>query len=1066
MAEALRKNLISRLQTSEKSLPRERTPILGRLVPKLNLVHDKSSSTFRKEKLEPLSPFLTKRLESTNDRMPGESAGDSLNAFNNVNGITAQSKSITPLRSKLRLQPLHHHGDTKFWSEDSEDLLSFIKKIKENREFQDDFWYFNKGDHAYDLVLTNFSQKSQNEYCTLSYRGISHFLNGEVQFISLEDWERENFLFKKIQKIKFFSKYRVWKTFAIWMKQRRLNMMEQRKVYLKRNLASLHPDYQSIFLQIRQKCFIVSKLDMLDLQTDQTRTLEQFRIDSKAKARNKKKDLASLYDGIYLTLRSLCSSTTDKFIHSNITGSILDKEENIGSKVLPYTHEAVMRNHMQLLGKFIKLVDYVVLEAKIFLCVQFYAKVLQFLRVSMRELNKSSRAVFVVFSVFDGKEMRVLPYVQEFVKVAWRGIKRCTKYVFASKFFSDCTEFAIYIKALNEFSSDIVLEAMKPEQILLKSGDIHNNRVKIDKLIESYHKEMQDFIASWQPNIKIYQSNISMKVEKFRKMDIQSIFHSIEKLKRQMRDLQKLPDNSFIGIFKVDLEAIKGKLLPSPSECLSKIQSYLPELAMSKSKLLLSDLVSINLKLFQVPSNIHEYISISEDIKEIEEKSEKIALLVMDLKDFIDLMEKNYISVPLDLKDKSAEISKIYEKMRNRMNYLYMRYETDKAKFIKMLRNETKNIEPRLESIVKQLDNPIFVYKDSVPGKMVELLKPISTSLEQLHKESEDFIRYQDILGIPRNNFEAVGKIRLNFSILYSLWKAMASCDLKCKVWSEVLLENLDLIEINEDLNRFHKVAIKSKVLESQGNLLPDLFNEKIQRFLKLIQVTENLFCPDLKGRHWKYLETVVGFDLQNSVKTMTLSQALSKKLHHYVNEVELISTKAVNEELVEKKFRTLIEPWTSAEFSLKYDKEKEFHLLQEPENLLNMIEASLIEMKEIVDDEFVGSILEEVQEWDLKLQLFDQNFKLWLKCQNLWIELEKTINFNEVSRSMIEKIKKFHHGLKEFTKLVFKSSGVFNICAIDGLTSKLHSWIGILNSIEKELEDDDIKRKQSVYYV
>jgi dynein heavy chain len=1055
MSESLKKTLISRLQTSEKVLPREKTPIIGRLVPKLALVQDKSCLNFRKEKLEPLSPFLTKRLESTTERIVAEIKTERLSE--------RISMEKTPLRQKFKLQPLHSHGDTRFWQGTSEGLLAFIRKVKENPEFHDDFWYFNKGENAYDLVLTSFNNKLP-EYFTLSYRGISHFSNGEIQFVSLEDWERENYLFKKIQGIPFFSKYRVWKTFSIWMKQRRLNMIDQRKSFLRRNISYLNKDFQGIFLEIRQKCFIISKLDMLDLVLDHTKSLDQFKQDQKSKAHQKSKDLYSINDSIFFNLRSLCSSTTDKFIHSNITGSILDKEENLGSKVLPYTHEAVMRNHLQHLGKFIKLVDFMMLEAKLFLCENFYLKFFNFFRLSLRDLNRSGRAVFLIYSEFDGISVRTNPNVAEFTSAAWKAVKRVTKYVFNKKFFSDATDFGVYLKALHEFSSDIVPEAINPELILMKNEEIKENKGKIERLMEKYEKDIQDFIKSWKPFIQIYQNNSSLKVQKFRKSDIQNIFHHLEKFKKQMKDFQNLPENSIIGIFKFDLESIKSKLLPSPVECLSKLQSYLPELAMERANHLHSDLIKSNLKLFQVPSNIHEYISISEDIKHIEEHSEKIALKVMDLKDFIEMMEKHYISVPIDLKDKAAEISKTYEKMRTRMNFLYMRYETDKAKFIKMLRSETKNVEPRLEIIEKQLDNPIFVYKDSAARKMVELLTPISKSLKQLYRESEDFIRYQDILGIPRNNFESVGKVRKMFKILFSLWKAMDFWEVKTKLWADLLVFQVNLLEINRDLTRFHKIAMDSKVLEKQGNFLPDLFLEKIEKTEKLVKVIENLNCSSLKERHWKKIEEVVGFDLEKNFKIMTFLDAFNKDLHLYTEKTHQISFEASKEEQVENKFKDLIEPWLQAEFFLKFDKEKELFILQEPEKLQSLIEFSLEEIDAIVINPFITNIEPEVKDWELKLKSFHENFMLWLKCQNIWIELEKVLNFSDVSRNTLEKIKKFHHGFKEFTKFMFKNPSAFSICSVEGLTNKLYGWMEILNSIEKELEDDDIKRKQSLY--
>ena len=48
---------------------------------------------------------------------------------------------------------------------------------------------------------------------TISARGITHFVEGEAIFMTIEEWEREVKMFHKLRNIQFFKNYKKWKNF-------------------------------------------------------------------------------------------------------------------------------------------------------------------------------------------------------------------------------------------------------------------------------------------------------------------------------------------------------------------------------------------------------------------------------------------------------------------------------------------------------------------------------------------------------------------------------------------------------------------------------------------------------------------------------------------------------------------------------------------------------------------------------------------------------------------------------------------------------------------------------------
>jgi dynein heavy chain len=70
-----------------------------------------------------------------------------------------------------------------------------------------------------------FDERNQKEYMTISARGITHFLDDEATFLTIEEWEREARMFGKLRGIEFFKKYKLWKNFFLWKRLMRRNIM-------------------------------------------------------------------------------------------------------------------------------------------------------------------------------------------------------------------------------------------------------------------------------------------------------------------------------------------------------------------------------------------------------------------------------------------------------------------------------------------------------------------------------------------------------------------------------------------------------------------------------------------------------------------------------------------------------------------------------------------------------------------------------------------------------------------------------------------------------------------------
>ena len=89
---------------------------------------------------------------------------------------------------------------------------------------------------------------------TISSRGITHFIDEEAYFVSLEEWKREYKLYTELKKIKFFDYYKKWKNFNLWRKLRRRTEFKKRKQFLEANMFLINDKLSKPLFKIREIC--------------------------------------------------------------------------------------------------------------------------------------------------------------------------------------------------------------------------------------------------------------------------------------------------------------------------------------------------------------------------------------------------------------------------------------------------------------------------------------------------------------------------------------------------------------------------------------------------------------------------------------------------------------------------------------------------------------------------------------------------------------------------------------------------------------------------------------------
>lgn len=223
--------------------------------------------------------------------------------FNNkeIDSENEEADNVEPITEKQLKEVLLDEEDNV-----SVELDAYIKLVLKNSSSVDEFVYLTPtgSSNPYKLKLCDYQnlgarerggdksrkgekmkkkKKNKNkireppimEYYTISGKGLCHYKNGKpIEFISLTNWMKERETFKQIQSLKFFQKFRKWKTLKMWKNVLQTYKRSEYKKKLTEKLFVSNEHLRRTLLDHRDLCYEMSKLEFTNLKTQSEGTNE------------------------------------------------------------------------------------------------------------------------------------------------------------------------------------------------------------------------------------------------------------------------------------------------------------------------------------------------------------------------------------------------------------------------------------------------------------------------------------------------------------------------------------------------------------------------------------------------------------------------------------------------------------------------------------------------------------------------------------------------------------------------------------------------------------------------
>lgn len=219
-------------------------------------------------------------------------------------------KASKPLEAKSASKPPASKSD-----------LPYVKLIQTLRDYPttEDFVYLKRMDQnpsvydPYALDVVPFSSVNQQDFYTMSVRGVTHYVDGmSADFATLDQWERELKLFSALRQLRVFKLYKLWRSFRMWKKAVNQSKFANAKSNLEKNLFLLSPVFQKPICHFHNLCNELSVMRLHAVEEGRSYTLAQFVDAHEARRQLCETKLQGFHDMAFESVLGACNSDLEE----------------------------------------------------------------------------------------------------------------------------------------------------------------------------------------------------------------------------------------------------------------------------------------------------------------------------------------------------------------------------------------------------------------------------------------------------------------------------------------------------------------------------------------------------------------------------------------------------------------------------------------------------------------------------------------------------------------------------------------------------------------------------------
>ncbi|CAD7974708.1 unnamed protein product [Amoebophrya sp. A25] len=1020
-----------------------------------------------------------------NKSRPGSSAGD----FGNIQSTATPDHVINP--------------------------RDFVNFISQHDSLKEEFCYMARAG-TNDFEIIPFARIDPNDYMTISGRGVTHFCNGELSFLPLEDWEIEQDQHAKLLKIPFFKKYSRWKLFTVWKRAMMRLRVKKCSKTLNANLFLLDETLRTSLLNIRKKCTELSTWNILEIPLRQTWTLAQFEQAQEEKIEEIVRMLKKLWQEIRDELINSCRISLAKFLEGNGFGDsveaaggepgdgMLVAKQDLSpgggegaekKRTVTYTERATTRTQCRKLTKFIRTAQYL-LNSGIVEMIKFSTlRLLQLLEHFLQKASESSdpdptkkkrgggaypdnvAPTFVVECKQRSGEIVFKPSASKFRSYLEHALFEGLKTVTKTPSFVSLPELASYTKS----SGEAVPEAAKggeegapagselqsaPSELavlIISDPGFKDLLLSIGKNFDTLFGMVIDYAAQYKQFAEMFVENEQLQdpAVTFAGASLDDLVKALDKYKAQQDAMRAIQPQKPLYLFELDSSRMQEMLLPSPQRCWDLMSAYIPKLAMDKQKVITVELQQGNERLGQSAREVSEYVEYADYLNEFTKKfkvlelqAEEVVRLTDIIKTYKIKLEKNERAAFNEMTNYLTVCQAAIQNGTDRMEVEIVKFQAQLESLIPVLYTDVGNYEAKLK-------DPMFEradLMDSEEGRkeVLDFLSECEAAVLESIDRGEKYKIYQEKLGMEVAAFENCDDLKIAFATKAKLWRGVDNWVKQSEGWRNTRFTSVDVEQINKDVAVYNKTA--NQAVKGMGNNpVGPKWAEQIATFKNTIPVVQCLRNKALQPRHWAQIQELIG-EVDVEDESFSLGRLLDMKVDVHTEAIQVISGQATAEVALIEMLDKVKKIWEDCDLPLMgYKESKEVFILGNVEEIITNLEDSMVNVATIAGSRFVGPIREEVEKWSSDLLTFQETLDEWLNLQKNWMYLESIFASGDIKKQLPAESTKFmevDNDWKATMKEAYENPSAMICCCKEGRLQTFVHHNESLDQIQKSLEE------------
>ncbi|XP_037101848.1 dynein heavy chain 6, axonemal [Syngnathus acus] len=916
-------------------------------------------------------------------------------------------------------------------------------------------------------------EHSKDDYTMVSKDGVLSTCRENFDFVSLERFEEEYQLHRKLVLIPFFARFKLFKPFYIWHKKVCAKKMYIAQAALKDNLFLINPDLSTALTDVWKMCYQIRTTNMCLIKKTHTYTLQEFHEAQFTQVEETKIDLKNFQDLVKEV--TLCSCSNFLSDHSNKLSEI---QILLGINKGFFCHR---------LNCFIRLVDYLVVNTMHTLLVSAVEKLLAAFKEQVSQTpshdviqtwgqqvetdNKpaeekadqkeeeseapQSKPMLISELVLDTQALSYKPSEQNFQRTVREIIEKFQKTVLSVETLTEDPDFILLLS--HESFKSQYQDAPSLESVIENDGYIKSIRQKTKEALQFTFEAAQVCAGMFKRFQLFYKENESLDLDALRQQDhgLDFFRNSLDLYHNEHKEAVALQPQRHLGLLLVDKTEMKKKLIDSPLRCLEFINEILTQQAKRKLKAVMVEAGEAQFKLELSPSNTTElasYLTFLDDIPERMKVLDQEQETVCQMYNLI-----NMSSLPVTADDVVfASMEPYMNSLHNMINDAMFDRIKLMDRFSKSLLVDIRDLNQKVKKIKEKSQDPQILEITADVSEVHLLLEDLQVSIDELQVQASTYTSYQKQFKViwRVTKFDDLDELKGEFRLKRLLWDSMKEWDLLQERWRQTTLEKLDMEQLNSQVNKYNKYINQMEKGLPRNNVVP-LLKEKVEIMKQRVPMITDLRNPCMKPEHWRSLETVVGSSL--SVE-LTVAVVEELNVFSYGTEIMEASAQASGEASVETIINKVEDVWWTTTFSLvQHGDSKEVFILGGTDDIQVLLDDSIINVGTAATSRYVAPIKARVDKLLIRLLRFNQTLDEWLTCQRNWLYLESIFLAPDIKRQLPAESKMFLKVDKSWKAIMAKVKKMPNALKAATQPNLLETFQEnnvLLDKIQKCLED------------